>query len=184
MLAALLALLALAAPQGGPGKVYLTPEEALQLAFPGCTLERRTEYLGKDEAQRVETLARVELAGRVVRPYLATKEGRLVGTAYFDTHEVRTKNEVLMLVVAPDERLKRIEVLSFAEPLEYLPKAAFYAQFAGKKLEDELAVGRDVRGVAGATLSANATSGAVRRVLALHRVLAERAPPPALATAR
>ena len=46
----------------------------------------------------------------------------------------------------------------------------------GKKLGDELAVGRDVRGVAGATLSASATAGAARRVLALHRVLAERTP--------
>jgi len=184
MLAALFALLALAAPQGGPGKVYLTPEEALALAFPGCTLERRTEYLDRDEAKRVETLAKGALGARVVRPYVATKDGKLVGTAYFDGHQVRTKNEVLMLVVAPDERLKRIEVLSFAEPPEYLPKPAFYAQFAGKKLSDELVVGRDVRGVAGATLSANATGAAARRVLALHRVLAERVTPPALATAR
>jgi len=176
MFPALLSLLLLAAPQGGPGKVYLTPEEALALAFPGCVVERRTEYLDKAEEKRVEALARAELEARVVRPYVATRDGKLVGTAYFDAHRVRTKNEVLMLVVGPDERLKRVEVLSFAEPLEYLPKPAFYAQFAGKKLEDGLAVGRDVRGIAGATLSAGATSEAVRRALAVHRVLAERAP--------
>lgn len=177
MLAALLTLVTLAAPQGGPGKVYLTADEALALAFPDCTIERRTEYLDKREELRVEKLAQAELEGRVVRPYVARKDGQLVGTAYFDAHRVRTKNEVLMLVVASDERLKRIEVLSFAEPPEYQPKPAFYAQFAGKKLADELVVGRDVRGVAGATLSANATAGAVRRTLALHRVLAERTVP-------
>lgn len=179
----LLLTLCLAAPQGA-GKVFLTPDEALELAFPGCTIERRTEYLDKAEAKRVEALAKVELEGRVVRPYVATKDGKLVGTAYFDAHEVRTKSEVLMLVVAPDERLKRVEVLSFAEPQEYLPKPAFYAQLAGKKLADELAVGRDVRGIAGATLSANAATGAARRTLALHRVLAERAPTPTLTAAR
>lgn len=184
MLAALLAFCVLAAPQSGPGKVYLTPDEALALAFPECVIERRTEYFTKDEQKRVEALAHAELDGRVVRPYVATKDGKLVGTAYFDAHRVRTKNEVLMLVVGPDERLKRVEVLSFAEPLEYLPKPAFYAQFAGKKLGDELAVGRDVRGVAGATLSANATGGAARRALAVHRVLAERAAAPAVLATR
>lgn len=182
MLALLLSLALLQAPRSTPGKVYLTPDEALALAFPGCVIERRTEYLDKREEERVEALARAELEGRVVRPYVATKDGKLVGTAYFDAHRVRTKNEVLMLVVAPDARLKRIEVLSFAEPLEYLPKPAFYAQFSGVKQGDELAVGRDVRGVAGATLSANATAGAVRRALAVHRVLGERTP--ALAAVR
>jgi uncharacterized protein with FMN-binding domain len=182
MLALWLSLAFVVAPQSGASPAALTPDEALALAFPGCVIERGTQYLDKREEERVETLAGVELETRVVRPYVAKKDGKLVGTAYFDAHRVRTKNEVLMLVVAPDERLKRIEVLSFAEPPEYLPKPAFYAQFAGKKLSDELAVGRDVRGVAGATLSANATAGAVRRVLALHRVLAERTP--ALTAAR
>jgi len=179
----LLLTLCLAAPQA-TGKVLLTPEEALELAFPGCTLEKRTEYLDKAELKRAQALAKLELDVRVVRPYVATKDGKLVGTAYFDTHEVRTKNEVLMLVVGPDERLKRVEVLSFAEPVEYLPKPAFYAQLAGKKLGDELTVGRDVRGIAGATLSANAATGAARRTLALHRVLAERTPAPTVTAAR
>jgi hypothetical protein len=175
MLALALTLLAcLGSPGGGPGKVFLTVEEALQLAFPECQIERTTEVLTEKEEAHVETLARAELAGRVVRPYLARKDGVLVGTAYFDAHRVRTKNEVLMLVVGPEERLRRVEVLSFAEPLEYLPRAAFYAQFAGARLDERLALARDIRGVAGATLSAEAATTAARRTLALHRVLAER----------
>jgi hypothetical protein len=175
-----LALLAAAAPGGGAGKVFLTVDEALKLAFPGCTIERTTEVLSVSEEARVETLAAAELEGRIVRPYLARKDGQLVGTAYFDAHRVRTKNEVLMLVVTPAERLARIEVLSFAEPLEYLPRASFYAQFKDHKLEgahgEHLELGREVRGVAGATLSAEAATLAARRTLALHRVLAERKP--------
>jgi hypothetical protein len=159
---------------GGPGKVFLTVEEALELAFPECQIERTTEVLTEAEEERVEALAHAELATRLVRPYVARKDGALVGTAYFDAHRVRTKNEVLMLVVGPDERLRRVEVLSFAEPLEYLPRSAFYAQFAGARLDEHLSLPRDVRGVAGATLSAEAATRAARRVLALQRVLAER----------
>jgi len=197
MLPALLALALLAGPASGPatlptsgggaGKVYLTVDEALRLAFPGCTIERTTEVLSEKEEARVEALAAAELEGRIVRPYLARKDDQLVGTAYFDAHRVRTKNEVLMLVVTPTERLARIEVLSFAEPLEYLPRASFYAQFRDKELEgakgERLELGREVRGVSGATLSAEAATHAARRTLALHRVLAERKPvaPPVVA---
>jgi hypothetical protein len=176
---ALALLLALAPAGGGAGRVFLTVDEALALAFPECVVERATEVLSAAEEARAEALAGGELDTRLVRPYVARKDGKLVGTAYFDAHRVRTKTEVLMLVVAPDERLRRVEVLSFAEPIEYLPRAGFYAQFAAKGLDERLALGRDVRGVAGATLSAEAATRAARRTLALHRVLAERriAPP-------
>jgi len=171
---ALLLGLAWPAPLGGgsSGKTFLTVEEALDQAFPECRIERRTEFLDEHEAERVAELAHGELSSRVVRPYVARRDGKLVGTAYFDAHRVRTKNEVLMLVVAPDGRLARVEVLSFAEPIEYLPRPTYYAQFAEKRLSDDLE--REVRGVAGATLSCKAASEATRRVLAVHRVLGER----------
>jgi len=179
MLATVLLLAALARPGGeGAGKVFLTVEEALALAFPECAIERRTEVLSESEGARVEELAGTELASRIVRPYVARKDGKLVGTAWFDAHRVRTKNEVLMLVVGPDQRLQRVEVLAFAEPLEYLPKASFYAQFRARRLERDLDLERDIRGVAGATLSAEAATRAARRTLALQRVLGERPPPP------
>src|SRR5262245_42174390 len=111
-------LLLFAAPLragGDASRVFLTVDEALKLAFPECEIERTTRYLSEAEQKRVEELAHVELEGRVVRPYLARQDGKLVGTAYFDAHRVRTKNEVLMIVVAPDERITRIEVLAFAE---------------------------------------------------------------------
>jgi hypothetical protein len=177
MIALLLAALAcVSVAEGGAGKVFLTVEEALALAFPDCEVERTTAFLSEAEARRVEELAKSSLEGRVVRPYVARRKGALVGTAYFDAHRVRTKNEVLMLVVAPDERLTRVEVLAFAEPLEYLPKANFYAQYAGRRL-DEVDLKRDIRGVSGATLSAESATAAARRALSVHRVLAERAPP-------
>ena len=166
--------------EGAAGRIFLTVDEALTLAFPECKIERTTEYLSEAEEKRVEVLAHAELESRVIRPYVASRDGLVVGTAYFDAHCVRTKKEVLMLVIGPDERVKRVEVLSFAEPLEYLPKAAFYAQFVGAHLDEHLALGREVRGVAGATLSAEAATRATRRALAVQRVLAERkSPPPA-----
>lgn len=175
MLSLVFTLLALCAPAVGGGKAFLTVDEALELAFPDCKVERQTEFLSEEEEKRIEALAGSPLPSRIARPYLARRKGKIVGTAYFDAHRVRTKKEVLMLVVGPDERLRRVEVLAFAEPLEYLPKGSFYAQFVGQALEEGLELERDIRGIAGATLSAGAATAAARRTLAIHRILRERA---------
>jgi hypothetical protein len=120
----------------------------------------------------------VEIAGGVVRPYRARCEDPgEEGTAYFDSHRVRTLPETLMVVVDPRGRVRRIEVLAFREPEEYLPRPVWYGQFPGRGLDDELALDRGVRGVIGATLTARATTQAVRRVLALDRVIAGEAAP-------
>ena len=162
------------APPVPAAKVFLTVEEALELAFPGCEVERRTVYLTEKQEARVEEVAKVDYEGRIARPYVAlTKEGKLAGTAYFDTHRVRTLRETLMVVVEPDGTIGRLEMLAFGEPEDYIPRGAWYAQFLGRELDDELQLGRGIRAVTGATLTARATTDAARRSLALHQVLAE-----------
>jgi hypothetical protein len=155
-------------------KVFLTQEEALKLAFPGAAIERRTAFLTEAERQEAARLAGGPPPSALAVAYVATKEGRLLGTAYFDTHVVRTQNETLMVAVNPAGSIARIEVLSFSEPEEYLPREHWYAQFPGKILDGELAIRRGVRPVSGATLTARATTEAARRILALHQVLARR----------
>src|SRR5687768_7603618 len=99
-LAALAALAILAtAPLGA--KVLLTPDEALALAFGDATVERGTAYLTAEQVARAGTLAGAPLASALVHPYRARRDGVLVGTAYFDTHRVRTLAETLMVVVDP-----------------------------------------------------------------------------------
>ena len=112
-----------------------------------------------------------------MRPYVATRDGKVVGTAYFDAHKVRTKRQTLMIVVGLDHRIERIELLAFAEPEDYVPRGNWYGQFIGKRLDDELSMKRGIRGVTGATLTARATTAAARRVLALHEVVFGPAPP-------
>ena len=178
VLVALLAALAGAAPGGGKGgKVFLTQEEALELAFPKAEVKRSTEYLTEEELGRAAKLAGkgVKVERRVVYVYEARQAGKLVGTAYFDAHKVRTMQEVLMFTVDTAGRIGRVEILSFAEPLDYIPRGNWYAQFKGRVLDDDLRLKKDIKGVTGATLTARATTAAARRTLALHTVLTERA---------
>lgn len=174
----LLAALAPLAPATGArsaGGDLPTLEEALELAFEGCTFERSTVLLGKEERKRAEKLAGGKIDSRLLLLFTAThaegeRAGEVAGWAWVDSHVVRTKRETLLVVVNPDHRIRRLEVLAFGEPMEYLARPAWYAQFVGKKLDEKLRVDRDIRGISGATLTARATTDAVRRVLAVHLV--------------
>ncbi len=153
-------------------KVFLSQEEALELAFPAAAIERKTAFLTADQQREAQRLSGDEsLPSALVVYYVASKDGREIGTAYFDTHIVRTMPETIMVVVDPLGNASRIEVLSFLEPEDYLPRPHWYEQFQGKPLDGELSMKRGIRPIAGATLTARATIDATRRVLALHRVI-------------
>ncbi len=169
--AALFALLlpGLAAPCAA--KVFVTVDEALKLAFPGGQVERRAAFLTAAQVKRARALAGAEVPGALVSYYVAARGGQPAGTAYFDTHRVRTLPETLMIVVDPQGKVGRIEVISFREPEEYRPRGAWYQQFLGRGLDADLQIKRGIHPVTGATLTARATTDAVRRVLALHQVI-------------
>jgi hypothetical protein len=169
----LLVALGLTVVPAASARVFLSVEEALALAFPGCEVERRTAYLTAAQLARARELAGLPIESALVHAYAARCGGEPGGTAYFDAHRVRTLPETLMVVVNPEGRVRRLEVLSFTEPPEYLPRAAWYEQFSGQPLSEELSLKRRIHAVTGATLTARATTDAVRRVLALHQVLAE-----------
>jgi hypothetical protein len=171
---ALLAAAGVVWASGAAARVFLTQQEALKLAFPDATVERRTLYLTEAEQTQIAALSGAAKPSALAVAYSATRDGRLVGTAYFDTHVVRTQPETLMVVIDAAGAIARLEVLSFSEPEEYMPRAHWYAQFPGKSLDPELSVRRGIRAVSGATLTARATTEAARRVLALHQVVGRR----------
>lgn len=155
-------------------QVFLTQDQALDLAFPDdARLERRTAYLSQEQLERARALAgrAVSVEQTIVPHYVAVGAGGAVGVAYFDAHRVRTLPEVIMVVVGPDERVRRIEVLKFAEPPDYQAPRGWLDQFPSRRLDDALSVKGEIANITGATLTATAVTDAVRRVLALHRVI-------------
>lgn len=166
-------------PVAAPAKEFLKVDEALKLAFPGSTIKRGTVYLTEAQKKKASKLAKAKLSLGIVHPYEAFDEqGKLVGTAYFDTHQVRAKKESLMIVVSPSGTISRIEVCAFGEPVDYLPSGRWFAQFVGKRLNDDLNLKRDIRGITGATLSGEATTRCARRILALHEAIKPAPPKP------
>lgn len=162
------------APAAAAGQ-GVSQQDALRRAFPEPSdVERRTAYLDSAGLARARRLAGsgVEVEQTVVTHYVGTRGDSALGVAYFDVHRVRTLPEVLMIVVTPDREVGRVEVLRFDEPPDYRPPEGWLEEFRGRRLSPELARGRDIVNVTGATLTSRAVTRAVRRVLALHRVVA------------
>ncbi len=148
-----------------------TREEALEEAFPGAHIRAQRLFLTTQQLRRASQLAGVEFSSALIARYLASREGKQVGRAYVDTHVVRSKKESLLICLDPQGRVQRIEVTAFLEPPAYLASPEWRRQYKNKALTDDLNLKRAIRPLAGATLTAQATHRAVRRVLAIDRVL-------------
>ena len=169
-LTAALLVAAGAGPSAQGGRI--TREEALAAVYPGAAVAAERVFLTRAQRRAIAELARVDVESGLVGRYVATKNGAVVGRAYVDTHVVRTKRESLLISLHADGTVKRIDVTAFLEPVEYLPSERWLAQYDDRPLDDDLALRRAIRPVAGATLTGIATNAAVRRVLATDRVLA------------
>lgn len=162
--------LLVAAAVPAPATVLTTVDEALALAFPGAAVVRETLFLTDGQLRAVAELAGSTPGSALVTRFVARgADGAELGCAYLDTHVVRTLPETVLVVLGPDGAVRRVEVVVFREPLEYLPREGWYRQYDGRVLDEELELKRGIRPVTGATLTAGATTEAVRRVLAIHR---------------
>lgn len=149
-------------------------DEALKLAFPDAEIRQSMIFLTKDEQNEATKVAGVQIESGLVARYDALKDRKPIGRAYLDTHIVRTKKESLLIVLNNDGKIRRIEIIAFQEPPEYLPSEKWYEQFEGKALDEELRLKKEIHPVTGATLTAQAATDASRRVLAIDQVLQKR----------
>jgi Na+-translocating ferredoxin:NAD+ oxidoreductase RnfG subunit len=156
---------------GASGEVFASANEAIAEAFPGARIEKRAVLLNDAQAREVEQRALAKLESRIATLYTAWRDGRVLGYAFIDVHQVRTLPEALLVVISPDGRVAQTRMLAFHEPHDYLPSERWLKQFERGELGPELRVGGAVHGIAGATLSTRAVTNSVRRALALYAVL-------------
>ena len=149
----------------------ITREEALASAFPDASVADERIFLTDEQAERIEAISRVDLSGKLYARYVVSRNGMVVGRAYIDTHQVRTKKESLLVSLDASGRVQRIDVTVFLEPHEYIAGPSWMRQFYDKPLDGDLAIQRSIRPIAGATLTAYAISEAIRRVMAMDQVL-------------
>lgn len=166
-------LLPLAAAAAMLGGGFPTRDEALALAFgKDAVVTSAVHWLTEEQRQRAEILAGAPVRAMAEIWTARDAQGRLLGAGLVDARTVRTHGQRLLFAIAPDRSLRRVTVLGFDEPRDYLPKSAWYDALAGKRLDAQLELKKGVHAVTGATLTARATVAGAREALALHAVLA------------
>ena len=156
----------LATSLAASARVLMTQEQALASAFPNAKPARQTFFLTKQQLDAARKESGVEFNDQLVVRYAGP-----AGFAYFDTHRVRTLPETIMIVVTPDGKIDRVEILSFDEPTDYFPKRRWLDQLLHRHLDDDLSLKRAIRPISGASLTGQAIVNATRKVLALHHVI-------------
>jgi hypothetical protein len=160
-------------------EVFYAKDEALKLAFPTADrIEPHSFVLDAEQHTRVEALAKAALESNLVTFYQGYQGQQYLGAAVIETHRVRSMPETVLIVVDPQGKQRKVMVLAFHEPSEYLASSRWLQQFedvapktSSQSEISELVPGRAIHGIVGSTLTANAVSAAVRRVLALSQVL-------------
>lgn len=159
-------------PPPAHGKVFYAREEVQELAFPQATrMEPLEFFLTSEQRATIERLSREPLESDFVTAYAGYRADELIGYAFIDTHQVRTLPETFLVVVDAAGLVTDTHVLAFYEPLEYLPADRWLGQYRGRRLEADLEVGNRIAGITGATLTAEAINGGIRRALAIYAVL-------------
>ena len=153
-------------------QVFYSKAEALQVAFPQADrVETQTFFLTPQQIEQVEALAQAPVDSKLATFHVGHAADRVQGYAFIETHIVRTFPETFLMVVSPDGTLQKLLVLAFYEPAEYLPSDLWLEQFDQKRLTPSLRLRRDIHGIMGSTLTAQAATQGVRKVLALFQVL-------------
>jgi Na+-translocating ferredoxin:NAD+ oxidoreductase RnfG subunit len=162
-------------------QIYLPEQDVPRAIYPDSTgVEHRSLDLTPAELERLSKTLGRKVEARSY-PYLEVRKGDAVLGAIFILDAMgQTKPITFAVAVAPSGELHEIQVMIYREPHgEEIREARFRKQFAGKRLQDPVALGKDIDAITGATISSRSAAYAARKGLALAEILRRRAPSPA-----
>ena len=152
--------------------VFKLPMDAVKEEFPEATeVEIKNVILRPEQVVEIEKISRLKVKDRLTSFYLGKRGSEILGFAVFDTHIVRTKPETFLLLFDKEGKVKNVRTIAFYEPLEYLPPQKWLNLMKGKGSKDSLRLKVVLPNITGATMSAQAAIEAVRRNLAIYRVV-------------
>lgn len=148
--------------------VYLQPDEALRINFPGAVIVSEQKNLLPEAKLKVEKQLGKKLKKDKWTFQVASLGGKIFGYALMDIEIGKTEPITFMTSLSPEGRVKSVEILVYREAYgSEVHQKPFLDQFRGKKSSDTIKLGKEITNITGATLSARAVTVGVRRALLL-----------------
>lgn len=153
-------------------KLLISPVDSMKMVYgDDVRVEKKNILLKNAQAQKIQKAAQTKLPSKIVRTYSALKGSEVVGYGVLISKKIRSKNGVVLYHISKNGRLLSMEVISFNEPIEYLPTKNWTKQFENIDTDHMLHVSKNIPTISGATLSANAITDASRIAFTVYNEL-------------
>ncbi|WP_018410505.1 FMN-binding protein [Methyloversatilis thermotolerans] len=162
---ALVPVAAVLAPAVAEAKIYVSVEDTQQRLFPGERLILNPVALTEAQRERMRELSSVREPFRGERVWKSEKGG------WFIVDEVVGKHEMVKyaLAINADGTIRGIEIMEYVESYGYeVGEASWRAQFVGRTAQDTLKLNKDIKNIAGATLSCKHLTDGVKRLMVMY----------------
>ncbi len=164
------------APVSAQERRYLSEEQALRLVFPHSRrIVKDEKDLNVDQLRSVENHLGMRLRNSSQIVYRGETGGVTDGFAMI-ANEIGKEQSITFIVgITNNFKVQRVALMVFRESRGWeVEDARFTNQFRGKASRDRLAVGVDIIGITGATLSSRAFCRGAKRALAICETLYKR----------
>ncbi|MGC8697971.1 MAG: FMN-binding protein [Halothiobacillus sp.] len=151
---------------------YFDTASAQRALYPSATAFIDAKVtLSADAREKIQELAQVKQRWEEQPVWRVEKNGEFVG--WYIEDRVIGKHEFIRYAAAlsPDGHVLGIEIMEYLETYgDQVREATWRGQFLGKTLQSQLALGKDIQNISGASLSCRNITNGVKRLLALQHV--------------
>lgn len=150
-------------------ETFYTVEEALKTLLPQAQeIKEETKILTEEQKKTIEKIAELKFGPELDKEfyfYIGQTDGKVTGYAIEDTVKGKWGPIHYMLAIEPDGKIKDAIVLELGERRgRPVKERRFLDQFIGKTITDPIKLKKDIKGVAGATISSKGMSDGIRKV--------------------
>jgi hypothetical protein len=153
----------------GQERRFLSQDDALRLVFPNSQRIARESYtLTAAQLATVQNALHMRLASATQTIFRGVSNDATDGYAMIVDEVGKDQPITFVVGVTPDYHVSRVALMVFRETRGWeVEDARFTNQFRGKTLSNRIAIGSDIVGVTGATLSSRAFCRGARKALAI-----------------
>lgn len=149
---------------------FYTPDEALKAVLPSAKeFKEETKTLTEEQKKIIEKSANVKFNADYDKEfhwYKGTADEKVVGYACIDIVPGKWGPVKFMMGVSPDGKVTDIAVMALSERRgRPVKERKFLDQYIGKSISEPLKMKKDIRGIAGATITSRGVTEGIRKVL-------------------
>ncbi|MAT39552.1 MAG: FMN-binding protein [Ectothiorhodospiraceae bacterium] len=159
-------------PVLGPSAPDALNDAAGEYFGAGCSLSPVTLNLTQSDVKALKNECGSGLDAEDVQVWQIKKGSAVQAYAFIDNVKGKVRQITYTVLVSPDGKVAGMEILKYRESHGgEVGHSMFRDQFTGKSASDDLALGKDIRNISGATISCRSVTKGVKSILHMYSYL-------------